>query len=91
MIMAGAFGLERHGALDFSLSLPENASTRAMREAFLEREFAGLRPDTAAAHSISVLLFLSMLPLHADDPNRQLALLANAMRLFLEMDAGKAS
>jgi hypothetical protein len=32
------------------------------------------------------LLFLSMLPLHEDDPGRQAALLANAMRLFLDLD-----
>jgi hypothetical protein len=31
-----------------------------------------------------VLLFLSMLPLHADDPRRQQALMANGIRLYLE-------
>jgi hypothetical protein len=30
-----------------------------------------------------VLLFLSMLPLHADSPARQRALMANAIRLYL--------
>ncbi len=32
-----------------------------------------------------VLLFLSMLPLHADDERRQVALLANALRIFKEL------
>jgi hypothetical protein len=87
-ILAGAFELAQSGPLDFSLTLPDNASTRGVRDAFLGRAFAGLRSETAGAHPISVLLFLSMLPLHADDPLRQRALLANAMRLFLELDSG---
>jgi len=33
---------------------------------------------------VMVLLFLSMLPLHADDPRRQQALMANGIRLYLE-------
>jgi hypothetical protein len=36
---------------------------------------------------IMVLLFVSMLPLHRDAPLRQRALLANALRLFSEMQA----
>ena len=32
-----------------------------------------------------VLLFLSMLPLHADDERRQVALLANALRIFKDL------
>jgi len=86
MIMAGNFTLNRHGPLNFSLRLPENDMIRSVRGAFLERTFAGLRPQVACAHPISVLLFLSMLPLHYDDPKRQTALLANAMRLFLNLD-----
>jgi len=89
LIMAGLFSLERQGPLAFSLTLPDTISTRAVREVFLGRAFAGLDPGKAAAHPISILLFLSMLPLHADGPERQLALLANAMRLFLELDSGR--
>mgnify|MGYP006131593669 FL=1 len=33
-------------------------------------------------YAINILLFLSMLPLHYDDPKRQRALLANALRLY---------
>ena len=32
-------------------------------------------------------LFLSMLPLHADRPDRQQAFVANALRLWRELDA----
>lgn len=31
---------------------------------------------------LTILLFLSMLPLHADNPNRQMALFSNALRLY---------
>ncbi|MNF05243.1 hypothetical protein D3C80_2049270 [compost metagenome] len=31
---------------------------------------------------LTVLLFLSMLPLHADRPDRQEAMLVNALRLY---------
>jgi len=35
-------------------------------------------------NSITVGLFLSMLPLHSDKPNRQLAMFANALRIYEE-------
>ncbi|HEY0421150.1 MAG TPA: phosphotransferase [Acetobacteraceae bacterium] len=86
LIIAGYYSLSQHGPLELELELPDDPPRRAVADAFLDRRFAGLTPEAAAAHAISVLLFLSMLPLHADDPKRQAALLANAMRLFLELD-----
>ncbi len=87
-IVAGFYDLTRHGPLDLSLALPDNPSTQVLQTLFNGRSFAGLRPADAAAQAISVLLFLSMLPLHAEDPQRQIALLANAMRLFIDLDQG---
>jgi hypothetical protein len=81
-IVAGHYELARHGPLDFDLSLPDTPTTRIVAASFSARRFAGLTPDQAAAHPLGILLFLSMLPLHADDPARQTALLANALRLF---------
>ena len=37
-----------------------------------------------SVYPIMILLFLSMLPLHFDRPKRQNAMLANALRLFVE-------
>ncbi|AKO95288.1 MULTISPECIES: hypothetical protein [Marinovum] len=37
---------------------------------------------------MTALLFVAMLPLHAEDPRRQFALLANAYRFFDEYSAG---
>jgi hypothetical protein len=85
-IMAGYYDLTQNSLLDVALTLPDNVSTRGLAEAFSRQSFAGHRSGDAAGHAICVLLFLSMLPLHADDPRRQSALLANAMRLFLDLD-----
>jgi hypothetical protein len=35
---------------------------------------------------VTIGLFLSMLPLHADRPDRQAAFIANALRLYAELD-----
>jgi hypothetical protein len=51
---------------------------------FAATPFAGRLPAQWQCHPAMVLLFLSMLPLHADDPRRQQALMANGIRLYLE-------
>jgi len=85
-IMADYYELTQRTLLDVTLTVPDNISTRGLADAFHQHSFAGYRPGDAAAHAICVLLFLSMLPLHRDDPRRQAALLANAMRLFVDLD-----
>ncbi len=84
LIIAGYFRLDRPGPLDFDFTLPADPSRQAVAELFLARDFAGR--SVAVAPAISVLLFLSMLPLHRDDPRRQTALLANGLRLFAALD-----
>lgn len=61
--------------------------TRPIQELFLSTAFAGRLPDAWACLPVMVLLFLSMLPLHADSPARQRALMANAVRLYLDWRA----
>jgi hypothetical protein len=51
---------------------------------FLHTPFSGRLPAQWQCYPVMVLLFLSMLPLHADDPRRQQALMANGIRLYLE-------
>lgn len=82
LILAGYYRLDRHGPLDLALTLPQDTARTTVGALFMDHLFAGQAPAAAAAGAISVLLFLSMLPLHADDPQRQAALLANGMRLF---------
>jgi len=89
-IIAGHHKLHSFGELDLDLTLPADQAYTDIEIAFNTRSFAGLSVASAGASAICVLLFLSMLPLHADNPNRQRAFLANAMRLFLAMDGQRS-
>ncbi|AEG91968.1 phosphotransferase [Ramlibacter tataouinensis] len=62
-------------------------SWESVQRAFKGTSFAGRTPDAWDCEPIMVLLFLSMLPLHADQPRRQTALMANCMRIFQEWRA----
>jgi hypothetical protein len=81
-ILADYFALERVGpyALLFEVGGPDCLDTveHAFREHICQNDPARER----VAGAISVLLHLSMLPLHADAPRRQLALLANGYRIY---------
>jgi hypothetical protein len=81
-IVAGFYLLRSDGqALHFRV-LSERCL--AVQRLFAATPFAGRRPSQWQCHPAMVLLFLSMLPLHADDPRRQQALMANGIRLYLE-------
>lgn len=67
-----------------TLDLPVRSSQAQARALFDQMTAARFHGDAQSVEAISLLLFLSMLPLHADDPTRQWALLANALRLHLE-------
>ncbi len=55
-----------------------------LKEFFKNSLFGGMTLTEACTYPILVHLFLSMLPLHKDKPARQKAMLANALRLYLE-------
>ena len=81
-IVAGYFALDRVGAyaLDFALDQPSCKS--AVEREFRARICLGDPARERVACAISVLLHLSMLPLHVESPQRQWALLANGYRLY---------
>jgi hypothetical protein len=85
-ILAGHYSISQNGALDFSLNLPVDDAVTTIERRFLNRGFAGLCADDAKSLPICILLFLSMLPLHEDRPDRQSAFLANALRLFKRLE-----
>lgn len=85
-IIAGQFQLERNGPRDLSLVLPDEKHVNAIQKVFAGTAFGGRSLDDLSAPAISTLLFLSMLPLHEDNPSRQWGLLANALRLFRQME-----
>lgn len=83
-IIAGHIESRLVGERDLEI---DTASAHASRfagahlEALLAELFPGQR---ASIRAMTTLLFLSMLPLHADHPRRQQTLLANALRLYVE-------
>jgi Phosphotransferase enzyme family len=80
-IVADAFDIDEGTGLDFQLRIHADEDAAA-----IQKLFAGLPllNGMTARHvaPITVMLFLSMLPLHQDTPRRQRAMLANALRLY---------
>jgi len=87
-IVAGAFELEigLTPALNrFTLDIHTDQRTLDIQDVFLDLELLpGVTPRQLMP--MVVLLFISMLPLHADRPQRQAAFLANALRLYSNLD-----
>ncbi|MGE3407892.1 MAG: hypothetical protein AB7I37_13830 [Pirellulales bacterium] len=83
-IVADRFRLAESGAA-FDLELPFQ-EVRPIQQLFGRCRFLGRRPAEWSGHAVATLLFLAMLPLHADSPKRQRALLANALRLYVERE-----
>ena len=85
-IISGFYALEGETSKDLVLNFPQTTQLLERQAVFRQRAFGGIGIPDSAAEPISVLLFLSMLPLHEDRPDRQRAFLANALRLFQGLD-----
>lgn len=80
LIIAGHYQFEGKTPYDFNLSFPSGPHHNWVQEDFLQRLPA--ETNKLEIQSLTVLLFVSMLPLHADRPDRQKAFIANAARLY---------
>ena len=88
LIIAGLCSIASPAPYAMELAMPASPTFEATRLAF-DRVFAQSHAgDMRAVEAISLHLFLSMLPLHADSVRRQQTLLANALRLYV-MIAGR--
>ncbi|NLR75014.1 hypothetical protein [Leeia aquatica] len=67
---------------NFTFSLYGEGDVEEIQAAFRRREF-GASACMSDVEKILPLLFIAMLPLHKDSPRRQMALLANALRLYV--------
>ena len=85
-IVAGRYVLTRQGA-DLSLDFAPVACQPWLAEALGELSVDGVGGLSEPVRAVTASLFLSMLPLHADRPDRQQAFVANALRLWRELDA----
>lgn len=84
LLIAGRYSLSSAVGqrISFDLDLPGNETSAPLERALLGSSVAGVSFDDSAVNAALVSLFLSMLPLHADRPDRQMAFLANALRLY---------
>lgn len=80
LIIAGHYQFDAKSPYEFTLSFPSGLHHDWVQTDFLRR----LPPYVSKTEiqSLTVLLFISMLPLHADRPDRQKAFIANAARLY---------
>jgi len=88
-IMAGAFDLEvtlSDEQCSFDLLIHADDRVKSIQEVYMRHTFF-FDTSPRSAIPLTILLFLSMLPLHSNDKVRQMAMLANAMRLYSEFIA----
>ena len=83
-IIGGNFTYTEKEPYNIEQEFPENDVITAVQEYFRSMSFAGRSLKELTTYPIMIHLFLSMLPLHSDKPERQKAMLANALRLYVE-------
>ncbi|WP_375239094.1 hypothetical protein [Aurantibacter sp.] len=82
-IVTGFYNLERNKEdLNFNFSLQHKS--RELLKDFFYNKIEEMEVDKNFIHASIVNLFISMLPLHDEDEDRQIALLLNAYKLFYD-------
>lgn len=81
-ILAGRYDLKQDGPYSFDLNFDTSSHRQWLQAAFSEMSIAGVSVSSAEIRAITTSLFISMLPLHSDRPDRQRAFIANALRLY---------
>jgi hypothetical protein len=86
-LIADRYHLHYDGAYDVALDFGEDAHRDSIIAAYSEMNIGRYATADQEAIAMVALLFLSMLPLHAQEKTRQTALLGNAMRLTMMAEA----
>jgi hypothetical protein len=84
-IIAGRYAAKADGHA-FAITLEPLPHQAWLAEGLGDLRVDGWSGDDPVVRAVSAGLFLGMLPLHADRPDRQAAFIANALRLFLALD-----
>lgn len=80
-IIAGYYNVDiKDYQIDFTLA--DTSHLLSVQEMFVTALTTHYQLPVSSLYAMQIQLFLSMLPLHSDDPNRQEALMANAFRLY---------
>ncbi len=85
-ILSGRYVLQRTAGHEFSIQFETNSDHEWLQKGLAEMEIDGVRAGSRSVWAIMIGLFLSMLPLHADRPDRQAAFIANSLRLYGELE-----
>ena len=85
-IIAGRYSQTADDNGRFSIEFESSPHHAWLEDAWGHLEVDGCRASGSEVRAITVGLFLSMLPLHADRPDRQRAFIANALRLYAELE-----
>jgi hypothetical protein len=80
-IMAGRYTLGYNGGYSIELDFRRDAERSKLVEEFGRLKIGRYACVDSQMIAMVALLFLTMLPLHANNPERQFALLANGLRL----------
>jgi hypothetical protein len=84
-IIAGRCAVSVEGR-DYAIAFEPLAHQPWLEGALAEMRVAGRSGADITVRAACAGLFLSMLPLHGDRPDRQSAFIANGLRLFLDLD-----
>lgn len=84
LIIGGYFSYSEKEKYNIEFEIYSNKTIEKIQHFFVNSTFAGMTLKESSTYPILVHLFLSMLPLHNDNPQRQKAMLANAFRLYIE-------
>jgi streptomycin 6-kinase len=85
-IISGRYDLESSSE-NLSIGFDQTTNALVIRDAWSGVSVGPHRGDDEDVKAIVVTLFLSMLPLHADRPDRQRAFVANAARLYAQLES----
>jgi hypothetical protein len=85
-ILAGRYNISRNSAHEFDMTIETSGHHSWLEQALPELTIQGLNPGTLEIKALTIALFLAMLPLHADRPDRQIAFIATALRLYNNLD-----
>ncbi len=81
-ILTDRYSCEVSANLDFHIRFPETNARRILSDSLASFEVLGLGLSSPEILALVIHLFLSMTPLHSDNPKRQRAFIANALRLY---------
>ena len=81
-ILANRFSCRGFDGRDLSIQFYDDQKMKSLEQIAKDFNVNGLSMDSLEIQALIIHLFLAMLPLHSDRPDRQRAFLANALRLF---------